>query len=527
MRDFRRLIDDARGRLSSTPKLERDTVVQDVFDRTIFSSCLSEATALQEIIARTNKEYDYTEELFRDVFTLFHQGYPEMRGSSEIEPSRLINHAVVTDVALAPDTEPLRAMTNNDRYSAAMATIGVAEKVQDGLKRHAEEQQKAEQEVQEARERVSELENNLEDVTDGAENLLDDIGPNGEGPVTEDQSKAVADLQDAIDALDAAVGELGGATGVAQDLADGVGQQLRVGIRSGVAQVKEALAEQEYVMKAWGISPAQLQRMSFDERNILAKKLMTGNLSKFYKMMGRFKMQASADQARKVKYARDEVVGTRLSGDLQDVISSELVMSRHRALRLDFLQRFADGQILSKLYEGVERVGQGPIIVCVDSSGSMGGPRDVWAKSFALALVESAHSQRRDLIAMHFSYRPEDLRVYRFPKGERDINTMIDFVTVFLGGGTDFQHPIDKSISIMENELEKADLIFITDGECSVSTSWLENYHESKKRLGFRTYGLAVGSSRPGSTLQSFSDNVRGVTDFLSTDQCSDIFRNI
>ena len=47
------------------------------------------------------------------------------------------------------------------------------------------------------------------------------------------------------------------------------------------------------------------------------------------------------------------------------------------------------------LLSGNEPLGKGPLVVLLDKSGSMDGPRDIWATALSLALLDQAHRERR------------------------------------------------------------------------------------------------------------------------------------
>ncbi len=161
----------------------------------------------------------------------------------------------------------------------------------------------------------------------------------------------------------------------------------------------------------------------------------------------------------------------------------------------------------------------------------MNGDREAWAKAFALALLDQARESRRDFVAISFSSRSQQA-VWHFPKGAADLTDVIAFTEHFFGGGTNFDQPLDKAIAILEREFNeagkaKADLVFITDDECRVSTEWMASYLARKDRLAFRTFGVAVGMQRAGSTLAALSDNVRAITDFTDPAEVADIIQVI
>ena len=58
-------------------------------------------------------------------------------------------------------------------------------------------------------------------------------------------------------------------------------------------------------MAAWGIEPGTLQRMPFDERRGLADRLRNSRLGKFANLVGRFRIMAQGERARKSTTCRE------------------------------------------------------------------------------------------------------------------------------------------------------------------------------------------------------------------------------
>jgi uncharacterized protein with von Willebrand factor type A (vWA) domain len=52
---------------------------------------------------------------------------------------------------------------------------------------------------------------------------------------------------------------------------------------------------------------------------------------------------------------------------------------------------------------GEASASKGTVIICIDDSGSMSGPREEWAKGVALALTSIAHREKREVYIISFS----------------------------------------------------------------------------------------------------------------------------
>ncbi len=66
-----------------------------------------------------------------------------------------------------------------------------------------------------------------------------------------------------------------------------------------------------------------------------------------------------------------------------------------RRTRLVFMRDLLERQSLQYPFTGSETLGKGPLVVALDKSGSMDGPRDIWATALALALLDQAQRENR------------------------------------------------------------------------------------------------------------------------------------
>lgn len=576
-------LNQARGLLDRRAKpkaTEVDSIKQDSFDKTVYRELLDEAPALAELTYEDlGQKYDYTEELVGDILQEFWQGDPLLRPPTEMHPSFLLNHAVARDILAAPETPQTRAFTKHDRYGSAMATIAVTEKIKKALEDAKDAQEAAKQAAeaeQQLRERLEDLEGAIgcfpmggggdqpvpgtgsdedDDEADdeqpqgcqpgGAGGQADDededspSGPlaGGEGPLTEQQAQDIEALIAALQAATEAELDYEQKLSAAQEEAQQLERKMRQPVREGVMEAGDMLADEQDLFTSWGVEDGYLERLSFQERQQLARALRANRLNEFRRLIGRFRTMGEAQRAKKVEFARDETYSVEMSDRLPDVLASEYALLANQHTRLDFLQRLTEGQLLSKKYRGIEKVGQGSIIALIDNSGSMAQQRDrtglsreAYAKAFALALLDQARAADRDFVGINFSSRHQ-VSVFRFPKGKGDITEVLRFVEEFYNGGTDFMAPLDQAMDILEAEfndqgLMRADLVMVTDDDCRVTDDWLAAYQARKEKLGFRTFGVAVGT-HAGNALASLSDNVRSVMEFADPMSVADIIRTV
>jgi uncharacterized protein with von Willebrand factor type A (vWA) domain len=174
--------------------------------------------------------------------------------------------------------------------------------------------------------------------------------------------------------------------------------------------------------------------------------------------------------------------------------------------------------------QGKQKKGKGPVIICIDSSGSMDGLPEVWAKAVALVLLEIAREQKRDFFCIHFSsgYHKQNLHTNEFLKADPfDGEELLDLAEYFEAGGTEFEPPLDLAREKIGNEriYEKADIIFVTDGESVVREDWLKKYKQWKSENKVNIYTVLIDSyDNSVATVKKFSDRVDKLSNLRDSD---------
>jgi uncharacterized protein with von Willebrand factor type A (vWA) domain len=145
----------------------------------------------------------------------------------------------------------------------------------------------------------------------------------------------------------------------------------------------------------------------------------------------------------------EQVDGLQQSDDILRLLPTELATLGITELEYEFYRRLVEKQLLTYRLHGEswrEKISQrpvvhqdfdeqprGPFIVCVDTSGSMGGFNEQCAKAFCLALMRVALADRRRCYIMLFS---SEVVGYELTS-EQGIEQAIRFLSQRFRGGTD------------------------------------------------------------------------------------------
>jgi len=275
----------------------------------------------------------------------------------------------------------------------------------------------------------------------------------------------------------------------------------------------EGVQELESVVQAMGMGPGEPG--SSDVSGIATTfKAVRGNpaLLKICSLAGKFRVLAQGLHKARSKNGFEEVTGLENGGDISRLIPAELMRLGIPELELDFLRRFVEKQTLCREFDAVERVGLGPIVIVIDESGSMIGPRNESAKAIALTLAWIARKQGRWCGLVAFS-GDSGHRVLALPPKKWNQVQLYAWLESFVGLGSDQDVPIEEMPAIFTEiaaPLGKTDLIYVTDAELRISEKNAKAFKAWKASVQARLISLVLNSN-PGD-LSSISDEVHLVS---------------
>lgn len=240
---------------------------------------------------------------------------------------------------------------------------------------------------------------------------------------------------------------------------------------------------------------------------------------------------AAKMQRTKVKEGRTEMVGVTTGNDLTQILPCELLKLTTPELFPIFAQSYIERSLLQRELISREPLGRGPIIICLDSSGSMAGQEEIWSKAIALALLSIAVSQKRHCRILHFTDIVE--RIDDFAGEIPDTNRVIDCIEKFYNGGsTSFTAVLTGALaSIQQHEqTKKADVILITDGLDTPSSMFMKQWQEDRKKYEFSCYGILIAGGNIGSyesTISNLCDRHVQIEDLTDDSEVSDCLYSI
>lgn len=221
---------------------------------------------------------------------------------------------------------------------------------------------------------------------------------------------------------------------------------------------------------------------------------------------------------------KGQISGVRLSGEISAALPSELAMFKNQSTKLYFSQKFAEKKLLSYKYvnksksyrsiTGTEEVHvsvndseeKGPVLICVDTSGSMCGTPERVAKTITFALAKKCLAEGRGCYLISFSVGIQEKNLADYSSMEA-LAALVDFLKDGFGGGTDASLALIRSIGLMNTrEWKNADVLVVTDGDMGAFSNKLVSEIEAQKEKKSKFYILEIGNSANPEVVKVFDE---------------------
>jgi uncharacterized protein with von Willebrand factor type A (vWA) domain len=532
-------------KMKPTSRLHDTAIKCDEFDKYIFGRIKDKSPRLKDFEERGTGELPTFPELLQDCFSSLYKLEPELRPANEVLPSHRPHRKLLEQVMGTEEYQELRAYTTLQEFEAAMASEIVAQRA---LQFFSEEQKEQIRKMQSEEEKFESLQEQLEglqaaaqaaqDAADRARAETEEAEQIGDSQTAQELSAKARQLQAQADALSQQAQSIQMSLEEAkkrlEEMSAGLEQwfdenqdQVRQAARKIAQSAKEEVEEVSQLLEAWGDEAGELRRGDPAKAREYAERIRNSRkLRELAKLVGRLKRLALNKAKSKVE-AKTEVMDVTHARDLKNLLPSERQQLVHPLFQKDFLRRWANSQLLIFKKKDKEKMGRGPIVVCEDGSGSMSGEKELWAKAVSLALAEVARFQKRSFAWIHFGAKHSPITVEVATGGKVTPELMFRIAETFLdASGTDFETPLAKAQEIIEEqEFRRADIVFITDGECAVSDEFLESFREAKRKREFQVVGVLIniGGSCSEASLAEFADQLVTV-DQLTAAKAGEVF---
>ena len=180
------------------------------------------------------------------------------------------------------------------------------------------------------------------------------------------------------------------------------------------------------------------------------------------------------------------------------MLPKELALLANRATEDIFLNNYVSRrlQVFSSASHG-QKAGNhkddGPIIICLDTSGSMTGEPVLVAKALTMAISIIAQRRRRRVVLVKYSCTYDGMVIKRWSRQSKEVVT---FLSSFEMGGNNedgmFRWLFNRLLPDIDNDFNSADVLCISDFGWGRIEDDVMEIIEEKKKQGMVFYGLNI-----------------------------------
>ena len=236
---------------------------------------------------------------------------------------------------------------------------------------------------------------------------------------------------------------------------------------------------------------------------------LLGKMKKYNKELIKEKISRTIKYDIKVpdKNSNEEISGIKLGKSIEYLLPNELALLNDSELEELFDLKYVEEKLMLFDYDSYINIEQekkleefiesekdeekGPIIICVDTSGSMSGAPERIAKAIAFCISSKAISENRPCLLINFS---TSIKVIEFNKFNL-FTDILNFLKKSFNGGTDLIPALKYSLDKIENEkFEKADVLILSDFILDNIGNKIFKKINNAKKLGNRFYSISIGN---------------------------------
>lgn len=196
----------------------------------------------------------------------------------------------------------------------------------------------------------------------------------------------------------------------------------------------------------------------------------------------------------------EDIEGVTSGNRIMDMLPTEFSYFADKTTEILFYQRFASSQLQqfssfpkekNKNLQTTSVDTKGPIILCIDTSGSMCGKPMDFAKWLVVKVYDIAKNESRPLYIINFSDRCRTIDL----SGENGREELMNFLKDCISGGTSGNEMMQEILLQLESDTYKyADSLIVSDFEFASLKPELSKKVEEAQQKGARFYGLFVNT---------------------------------
>lgn len=284
---------------------------------------------------------------------------------------------------------------------------------------------------------------------------------------------------------------------------------LHNNLKAVTQYVQQHGVNQERFYQSWALMGGRwnvveyerLQQVVDFQRRYPVLQTITDRMGRVADALGHKRIGYSQGNEEQMQHAsQSDITGISVGRDLGALLPTELAQYADADMEDVFLQKYVTGRLQTFDYQshtlnavrGLHTKPArpcGPMVVCVDMSGSMMGEPSKVALSLMMSLCEMCTSKRRNCYLIAFSVQAQPIDVLN------DRTQLLQFFNRRAAGDTDARRALDAMFALLNgnSRYAGADVLWVTDFRIPLPPPTYFQQIERLRHEGTRFYGLQLG----------------------------------
>lgn len=451
-------------------------------------------TILDEICENGTTLLPTFKSLAQDVFTGFYSLSSKQNNDDEISPTaKRINKPIIEKMLTDDEFLSLKNICEGRELPSYDASVEFSEKISEQLPELMNSLQDAKT--------LDTLDKQTGQLREKLQDLCAEYAAGG-SPADENTEKKIVQTANRLYKKEQQISDL---EDKSADMLAKNSTKMKEAVKQAIEAAKEKAQETDDLINAWGNDKSDPKSIKANE-DVLNKVRRNPKLMEISRIMGRYIKMIADKRKNSFEYGLGQKYDITTGKNLNLCLSSEMALLGTPETQPLFIKKYMSGKLKQYRKREPEVKGNGDIIVCVDESASMEDNNLIlWAKALAFALLDITVKKKRKFALIRFS---TECRTKLFIPEQYTSQDIITEIEGFIRGGTNFEKPLTAVCQCINiDNFQNADVIFITDGICTLTETFTDYFAAEKQSNGFNVRGILLGTDAGGSLLQ-FCDKI-------------------
>lgn len=502
-----------------------------------YDAMIDKSPSLKNLLEDNSKDLRTMKHLNKDIFLLLYKDKPVIRKESDMFYTHLYNYRIIKEIIQLESFNSLRQTCNGDVNMCLMGLVSLQENIQKCIEEWKENLQDylslAGVDLVDYNDLLAK-ENIIETKYTALQNKWEKLKDLEDPDYIQTMNYTQAQVKSEIDSLKQDIEDI--QIGLNQDIhqtydpnmgiiknLDEMEHEDQESISENVAttfsDADEFMTDVVPFIDSYGLGHCSGTIIPYETKLKAIKKMTSSKkLKEIIDNIGKIENGIDKKARQKTKENGHTVCNIKTGKSVTNMLPGEKMLMANNTAKKDLYRKMSSNQLMNYDKNRKAPLKKGSVIFLGDESGSMDGSKERYLKAMAIIFMKRAVSQGRDFCYIPFSDgigKP----IFIDPK-DVDAEKVYQLATNFMRGGTNYEIPLKKAVSILEqSKFKNADLIMVTDGESELSEGFMKKYEIAKMKKKFEVTSILinVGSRVSDATLKKFSDNVYKLSDLTTS----------